>query len=73
MVRKAKVDDPTQLAGLGCLEVCLSVQYLSDTPSALVDDAGLVAAEDGDEDAVRNFADLNELQDHSDAVVAKLH
>lgn len=72
LVRKAKVSQPNTLSDLGCLSVVLNPTFINEWLSVLVDETGLLGAEDGDEDAVRDYQSFNELQDAADACWEKI-
>lgn len=73
LVRRLKVVDPRQMAGMGSMEHVLSAPFLSQCISTLVDHLRLLAADDGDEDSVKDFRDFDELQAAADLAIAKLY
>ncbi|KAL1496792.1 hypothetical protein AB1Y20_014380 [Prymnesium parvum] len=62
LLRMAPVEDPSQLNDKGCLSSVLSTTFINQWLSVFVDELQLIAAEDGDQDAVRDFKDFDELQ-----------
>ncbi|KAL1524410.1 hypothetical protein AB1Y20_019305 [Prymnesium parvum] len=72
LLRKAPVPDPSSLNGKLCLESVLSLDFINNWISVLVDELGMLAAEDGDQDAVRDFADFDELQTKADECMQRL-
>mmetsp|Transcript_31452 Transcript_31452/g.78376 ORF Transcript_31452/g.78376 Transcript_31452/m.78376 type:complete len:397 (+) Transcript_31452:117-1307(+) len=72
LLRKAPVPDPSKLKDMGCLSSVLSLSFINQWLSVLVDELHLIAAEDGDADSVRDFKDFDELQLAADACMDRL-
>ncbi|KAL1529200.1 hypothetical protein AB1Y20_000158 [Prymnesium parvum] len=72
LLRKAPVSDPSSLNDKGCLESTLSLDFINNWISVLVDEVAMLASDDGDEDAVKDFIDFDELQSKTDACMQRL-
>mmetsp|Transcript_27505 Transcript_27505/g.68371 ORF Transcript_27505/g.68371 Transcript_27505/m.68371 type:complete len:161 (-) Transcript_27505:847-1329(-) len=65
ILRRAPVPNPGSLKERKCLESTLSLDFINNWVSVLVDELGMISPEDGDEDAVKDFADFDELPLHA--------
>ncbi|KAL3892517.1 MAG: hypothetical protein SGPRY_015057, partial [Prymnesium sp.] len=68
LLRKAPVPDPQKLKGFPYLSSILAGEHLIGALTFLVEN-GLVEAEDGDEESVRDFRSFDELQQRADLIV----
>lgn len=72
LLRKAPVADPSLMRDRGCLSSTIGVAFINQWLSVLVDELHLIAADDGDQDSVRDFRDFDELQLAADGCMHRL-
>ncbi|KAL3892839.1 MAG: hypothetical protein SGPRY_014734 [Prymnesium sp.] len=68
LLRKAPVPDPSKLGTTMLLSSCLHLDYVRGALECLAD-LGLLAAEDGDDESVRDFIGLDDLQRAADQLI----